>query len=119
MIAVIDAQGNVEAIVSSLTGLDMTGRTSRPAVPADYPPRRVLSLFEYLQLWTPEEATWFKNTTDPVAAQAFVLTLGSPVIDLDHPQVVAGISYAAQAIPLSAERVAQILAGVPPTGGAE
>jgi len=76
--------------------------------------RRALPLFDYLQLWTPAEMAWFKNTNDPIAAQAFILTLGSPVIDLDHPQVIAGIRYAEQAMPLPPGRADRILVGLPP-----
>jgi hypothetical protein len=134
MIVLVDSEGAIQRIVDSAEFEDLAGLTALDRdVPEGYPetvcwnaetlefepkpapaPSRRLSLFQYLQLWTPEEATWFKNTTDPVAARAFILTLGSPVIDLDHPEVIAGIQYAEQAMPLGPGRAARIMAGLPP-----
>jgi hypothetical protein len=56
MIAVLDAEGNVEAIVSTLEGLDMTGRTSRAATEEDMPvevPRR--TGIQILNTYTPAQ----------------------------------------------------------------
>ena len=106
-------EGEAAATVSAAPGA-MWSPTLRGWLDPEPPLRRIMPLFEYLRLWTAEEAAWFKNTTDPIAAQAFVLTLGSPVIDLDHPDVIAGIAYAAQAIPLQPGRAEQIRAGIPP-----
>lgn len=73
-----------------------------------------LSFPQFLALLTPAEQAALAISTDPQVALFVLLATNAQAIDLDNPDVVAGVHYCAGLGLIAAGRVAQILGGAPP-----
>ena len=95
---------------SAVAGLTIWSASARGYVDPPAP----IPLLEYMRLWTFEERTAVRTTTNEVLADAYNLMLASPIISLSHPDVLAGIDLAQSLGILTEARAARIKSGLPP-----
>lgn len=115
MIAVLDADGNVEAIVSTLEGLDLGGKTTRPATEADLPSEpRWRTSRQIFDLFTADEkAAILTSGIKEVIGLVLALQMAERV-DLDSSFHQQGVALLAGLNLITPARAAVVLAGEPP-----
>jgi hypothetical protein len=103
--------------VLAIPGSYTTGASNYDPARRGFVSAPAMMLFDYVALWTPVELAWMMTCGDAVVAQAVMLTLASPTINLADARVIAGITYIAATMPLANGRAARIMAGLRPEGG--
>jgi hypothetical protein len=73
-----------------------------------------LTFLQFMSLFSSAEQAAIANSTDTQVKLFLLMATGAGVLDLQNPEVVAGVSYLASLNLIAAPRVATILSGAPP-----
>ena len=91
------------------TDAEVTAYRASVALPLNY------TFLQFMALFTPSEQAGVVGSADPQVKLFTLMGAGAGVLQLNNPEVMAGVNYLASTGVITTARAAAILAGTPPT----